>query len=121
MALRANGEEFPIEATISQAQVAGQKIYTAIVRDISERHRAESALHKSESRYRLLADTSYEGIWTIDAEGRINYINARMAEMLDCAPKEAIGHSLFDFSFEEDIARGLRDLERQRQGIAEAA
>jgi signal transduction histidine kinase len=38
--LRANGEEFPLEASISQADIRGQKLFTVIVRDISERERA---------------------------------------------------------------------------------
>jgi PAS domain S-box-containing protein len=42
--LRANGEKFPIEAAISQAEVGGEKFYTAILRDISERKRAEEAV-----------------------------------------------------------------------------
>jgi len=39
--LRANGEEFPIEATISQVDSAGDKVFSVIIRDISERKRAE--------------------------------------------------------------------------------
>jgi signal transduction histidine kinase len=46
--LRASGEEFPIEATISQVESAGQKLFTVILRDISERKRAEDALRTSE-------------------------------------------------------------------------
>ncbi len=38
---RANGEEFPLEATISQASIAGQKLYTVILRDITQRKQAE--------------------------------------------------------------------------------
>ncbi|HYU45575.1 MAG TPA: PAS domain S-box protein [Terriglobales bacterium] len=38
---RANGEEFPLEATISQASIGGQKLYTIILRDISPRKQAE--------------------------------------------------------------------------------
>ena len=42
--LRANGEEFPIEASISRCEIAGEKSFTAILRDVTERMRVESAL-----------------------------------------------------------------------------
>jgi PAS domain S-box-containing protein len=41
LALRADGTAFPIEATISQVLVGEQQLYTAIVRDTTERMRAE--------------------------------------------------------------------------------
>ncbi|HKN16858.1 MAG TPA: ATP-binding protein [Candidatus Sulfotelmatobacter sp.] len=44
LAVRAGGAEFPIEASISQIEVARKKLLTVIVRDISERRRAERAL-----------------------------------------------------------------------------
>lgn len=39
--LRRNGEEFPVEASISQANVSGRKLFTVILRDITARKRAE--------------------------------------------------------------------------------
>jgi len=42
--LRADGEEFPIEAAISLCKINGEKSFTAILRDVTERVRADSAL-----------------------------------------------------------------------------
>ena len=39
--LRANGEEFPAEASISRIDLDGERIYTVVLRDISERQRSE--------------------------------------------------------------------------------
>lgn len=46
-AQRSNGETFPIESSISQFMVDGQKFYTAILRDITERKQMEENLRAS--------------------------------------------------------------------------
>jgi PAS domain S-box-containing protein len=59
--VRANGEEFPLEASISQVEVRGQKLFTVILRDISERKRAQEMLANSEHRFRTLFENMLEG------------------------------------------------------------
>jgi formate hydrogenlyase transcriptional activator len=46
IAKRAGGDEFPVEATISQASVRGKRLYTLILRDVDERARAEDAIRQ---------------------------------------------------------------------------
>jgi PAS domain S-box-containing protein len=53
---RADGEEFPLEATISQASTRGQTLYTVILRDITQREKAEEVAKlyaKTQERERL--------------------------------------------------------------------
>jgi PAS domain S-box-containing protein len=50
-ALRTDGTEFPIEASISHVTIDGRQLYTVILRDITARVRAETALRTSEERF----------------------------------------------------------------------
>ncbi|CAM2144161.1 PAS domain-containing sensor histidine kinase [Paraburkholderia tropica] len=53
--LRANGEEFPIEASISQIHDVSGKLFTVMLRDITERLRAEDSLKRSREELRELS------------------------------------------------------------------
>jgi len=46
--IRVNGEEFPIEASISQIEVGWKKFFTVILRDVSERNRLEEQLRQAQ-------------------------------------------------------------------------
>jgi PAS domain S-box-containing protein len=59
-ALRADGTEFPIEASISQATVGGRKLLTVILRDITERTRAEQELRRADDELRDLAQAMHQ-------------------------------------------------------------
>jgi len=54
-ALRSDGEEFPIEASISQAGEPGQRYYTVILRDITLRKQHEDALKRQQQELRELS------------------------------------------------------------------
>lgn len=55
--LRSDGSEFPIESTIAQVTIDDQTMFTAILRDIGERRRAEDQLRESHHQLRELASS----------------------------------------------------------------
>jgi PAS domain S-box-containing protein len=54
--LRADGTEFPVELTVATSQAAGRRLFTAYVRDISDRKRAELGEAVQNAATRVLAD-----------------------------------------------------------------
>lgn len=53
--MRANGEEFPIDASISRVEADGKLLYTAVVRDITRRREGERQLRESHRQLRELS------------------------------------------------------------------
>jgi len=93
-ALRADGEEFPIEASISQHTEDGRKLFTVILRDITERVRAESLLARSEARLRGILDSAMDAIITVDEGQHILIFNSAAEAMFGCPKDEAVGAPL---------------------------
>ncbi|HEX5863392.1 MAG TPA: PAS domain S-box protein [Casimicrobiaceae bacterium] len=92
--LRASGEEFPIEASISQHSEVGKKLLTVILRDISERIDAETLLGRSEARLRGILDSAMDAIVTVDGTQHIVLFNAAAEAMFGCPRDEALGAPL---------------------------
>jgi PAS domain S-box-containing protein len=95
--LRANGEEFPVEASISQTEAGGQKLYTVIMRDLTERVRAEEKLRKSQEQLAGVIESAMDAIITVDSDHRIVLFNAAAEKMFQCTADNAIGLTLDRF------------------------
>ena len=61
-------------------------------------------LQESERRHRQIVETANDGIWMLGADGRTNFVNRRMADMLGYTAGEMLGKTLFDFMDDEGFA-----------------
>jgi PAS domain S-box-containing protein len=102
-ALRSNGEEFPIEASISHVEDAGKKLFTVIIRDITERLRAEQAAAESEKRFRLIANTAPVLIWMSDPNKLCSYFNQSWLEFTGRSMDQELGMGWLECVHAQDM------------------
>jgi PAS domain S-box-containing protein len=99
--LRADGEEFPIEASISQAGAPGERHYTVILRDVTlrkqteaEAERARGALGEAQRRLGAIVDSAMDAVITVDAEQRIVLFNRAAEQVFGVRREDMIGTPL---------------------------
>ncbi len=109
--VRNSGEEFPIEASISQVEANGQKLFTVILRDITRRQQAEARLREQAA----LLDYAQEAIATCDLNGCVRFWNHGAERLYGWQFAEVAGRNLRDdlyrgeFAAAEQAARTLHE------------
>ncbi|MCB1801080.1 MAG: EAL domain-containing protein [Gammaproteobacteria bacterium] len=98
---RSDGSLVPIELSISETRTELGRSMLAIVRDISESKRLNTAMRdemrrrkQAEQRQRQLLEAAGEGIFGVDNANNITFINPAGAELLGYPTSELIGRSL---------------------------
>ncbi|WP_198374697.1 PAS domain S-box protein [Neoroseomonas rubea] len=86
MAQRRDGSRFPIELSVGSFVVDGVMHLTGIIRDVTERRRAEAALAESDMRLRLTHEAAGIGIWEIDLDRRVTRFSPETARLYGLAP-----------------------------------
>jgi PAS domain S-box-containing protein len=118
--LRTDGEEFPIEASISHVQVGKEKLYTVILRDITLRKEALEALHESEERFRAFFNTAVVGAAQADADGRLIEVNDCYCRITGYSREELLRTNPLDLVHPEDREADREQLRLFYQGQAPA-
>lgn len=113
---RSSGERFPIDASVSHTHINGQSLTTLILRDITERKRAEEALRQSEEHFSkaFRANPQPMSVTTL-ADGSYVDVNESFLTMSGYTREEVIGKTSLELRIWEtperraDFIRELMD------------
>lgn len=110
--VRKNGEIFPIELLVSDIKLGGQRQFIGVLRDVTQRERAEAEWRKLSS----ALDQTADSIMITDADGIIEYVNPGFEHTTGYSRADAIGQrpnllksGLMDQPFYERLWKTLRD------------
>jgi PAS domain S-box-containing protein len=95
--VRKDGTEVPVEISSHIFEFRGELTAISIVRDITERQRAEEAVRENEEKYRNLFQGSKDAIFVHDLDGNIFDANEQVS-------------ALFGYSAEETLSLRISDL-----------
>ncbi|MBF0110398.1 MAG: PAS domain S-box protein [Magnetococcales bacterium] len=86
-----DGRRIPVEVNSQMFEFQGHPAVLSLVRDISERKRAEEIILESENRFRTLIHSLRDAILVFDASGKIMLLNRSGERMFGLSDAEFVG------------------------------
>src|SRR5215217_6197519 len=105
--LRKDGSEFPIEMSLGETYEDGERLFTGVIRDVTERKEVEKAFKESEERIRTLLQNTSDIITLLEADGTVRYISPAVERVTGYRPEEQIGTSAFGSVHPDDREQAL--------------
>lgn len=91
---RRDGRVFPAEVTIARTPIGDEVLYTAVLRDISDRWKTQRELAEARQHEEAILRSVADGVIGIDRHGRTTFANPAAARLLGYRVHELIGHDL---------------------------
>lgn len=82
IAVRLTGTEVPIEMSLSPMDTDGEEMFTAVVRDVTEKQEAQEALRAHSQQLDSILSLSGDGFVAFDALGKVGYANPAFNRLL---------------------------------------
>ncbi len=116
-AIKKDGTSLYVEISgVNYTSKTGETARAVVVRDNSWRRLMEKSLRESENKYRLLAETSSDLIFTFDITGKITYLSPVVKSMTGYSAREVLGKNFWDFIVPEHIEPTIEKFNRGIQG-----
>ncbi|MEE9323092.1 MAG: PAS domain S-box protein [Candidatus Aenigmarchaeota archaeon] len=92
-----NGKIVPLESSTRVIKKNGKvEGFLNILRDVTERKKAEEVLRESEERYRTLIENSHDMIQSVDPDGHFKFVNKAWHDTLGYTKEELLKLTMFD-------------------------
>jgi PAS domain S-box-containing protein len=101
-------------------EVAGEVAFALRSIEIdAERKAVDEALERSQTRYRELVENIEDVVYSLDAEGRVEFINPAIERVYGFTPEEVIGRSFLEFMHPDDVPGLVASFGRDLSGVVE--
>jgi two-component system sensor kinase FixL len=91
---RKDGSTFPMDLSVAEVRQGDDHAFVGIIRDITQRKRAEAELREREARLSTILDTAVDAIIVIDEVGKIESFSASAARLFGYEPSEVRGKNV---------------------------
>ena len=106
---RTNGEEFPVEVTLTTIPWKGKQILHVILKDITEQKLADEALKESENKYRTIFENTGAATVILEEDNTISLANAEFEKLTGYSKVEIEGKkSWTEFVEREDLEKMIK-------------
>ncbi len=113
---RKDGGAVPVEVSSRSIAVESRVLRQSVIRDITERRRAQAALLESERRFRQVVEHAPEGIM-VDIGARVRYLNPAGVRLLGAqSASELLGRSILDLCYPDERAEVQARFDKVAQG-----
>jgi PAS domain S-box-containing protein len=115
---RKDGSLIEILASVTvQKDEKGNMLRTeGIIRDVTEKKKADEALKRSERKYRDFADSLPEIAFEVDEKGNVTFFNRRASEILGYSQGDFRSMNIFQFLIPEDRDRVKENIQKILKG-----
>jgi PAS domain S-box-containing protein len=103
-----NGIIKECEFSVAAIKYLGEYAAIGVVRDISDRIKAEREVKESEEKYRYITENSIDIVWQFDTRMQIKYVSPSLTRILDYKIEDWIGVPIWKFMRWNDFAHFAR-------------
>ena len=112
--LHRSGHEIPLEISFLEFKKDGQRYFTGIIRDISQRNEIRRNLYENPELLSAIIHQTTVGVSVVDMEGYFTFTNERYCEIVGRTSAELLKISMNDVIHADDLPASLAMFKRAR-------